>query len=139
MRTEDSSPKLPNSDPMDENKKNKKNKRKLVVYVSGLYSRNNKGEEASIKEVIENIHKARKTAIRLWEEGYTVITPHLNTALFGLYWDCKCTYNDYLEGDLELVRRSDILYMLKNWGFSKGAIKERELALQLNIPIIYET
>lgn len=98
---------------------------KKVVYVSGKYSGN----------IDENIHAARLAAIKIWEHGNIALTPHLNTAHFEI--DCNCKYEDYIEGDLELLERCDAVVMLPGWEESAGAVKERNAALIEMIPIFY--
>lgn len=132
----DNSPNTPNRNPKANIKKIKNDKRELVVYVAGLYSRNKRGGIANDKEKEENIQMARDAAVRLWEDGYTVICPHLNTTFFER--DCNCSYEDYITGDLEIVKRCDIIYMLKGWELSPGALREFTLAKQLNKTILYE-
>ena len=75
------------------------NKRSKVVYIAGPYRAD------TIRETVENIRMAEKTAIEYWKLGYTVICPHMNTALFdGILPD-----EVWLEGALELLKRADIL------------------------------
>lgn len=96
------------------------NLRKKIVYIAGAYSGN----------VEDNILTAREAAIKVWELGFTVICPHLNTAHFDK--DCKCRYEDYIEGDLQILERCDILLMLPNWHKSKGATEELRFVEALN-------
>ena len=100
-----------------------------VIYISGKYKDKNREAEA------QNIAKARGVAIVLWEAGFMVFCPHLNTAHFED--DCKCSYGDYLRADLEMVRRSDAMIMVDNWHDSRGAKEERKLAMQYRKPIFY--
>ena len=93
--------------------------RNIKVYISGLYSNGN---------TEKNINTARQTAIKVWEAGFTCLCPHLNTANFEK--DCKCKYEDYIEGDLELLKVCDCLLMLKGWEDSNGARKEYKCALE---------
>ncbi|HOX54629.1 MAG TPA: DUF4406 domain-containing protein [Candidatus Omnitrophota bacterium] len=102
------------------------NKRKILVYVAGKYS----------GEISGNIHAARETAIKLWESGFSVFCPHLNTIHFEK--DCKCRYNDYIMGDLEILERCDVILMLDNWESSQGATREHEFAQSQQIPIFYK-
>lgn len=97
----------------------------MVVYISGRYS----------GEIVENIDIARRVAIELWEQGFSVLTPHLNTYHFET--DCNCKYDDYIRGDLEMLSRCDAIIMLQGWNQSKGATKEREYAKYLGLPIYY--
>jgi hypothetical protein len=99
------------------------NKRHLLVYLCGPYS----------GQTEKNIFQARETAKQIWEAGFTAVTPHLNTYNFHL--DCKCTYQDYIEGDLEILSRCDYLLLLPGWEHSQGAKIELEKAKQMGMPI----
>ena len=70
------------------------------------------------------------------EMGYTVFTPHLNTSHFEV--DCKCVWRDYIDVDLEFLRRSDIIFMLPCWEDSVGAKVELDFAKANNIPDYYD-
>lgn len=99
-----------------------------VAYIAGPYRAKNG------VTVLENIRAAEQVAIKYWRLGFAVITPHLNTAFFdGLAPD-----NVWLEADLEFLRRCDVVVMMKTWKYSSGAVKEHELALELEKEIIYE-
>ena len=98
----------------------------MIVYISGPYT---------IGNIDENIQKARKVAIEVWESGNVALCPHLNTAHFEL--DCKCSYDDYLDGDLALLGRCDSILMMEGWEDSNGAKAEKKWAKGLGIPIYY--
>jgi len=100
-----------------------------VIYISGCYN------AKTINGIYENIQKARDEAIKWWKKGqFAVICPHLNTA----FMDGACETSTWIEGDLELLKRSDIIIMLKGWELSEGANKEFEEALNLGKEIIYQ-
>jgi len=99
-----------------------------TIYVAGKY----RGK--SENEVYENIHHARTEALKLWEQSWCVITPHLNSAFMDGMNDAA----KFLEGGLELVRRSDAIYLLKGWQSSQGAIAEHNLAVSLGKEVFYE-
>lgn len=99
--------------------------RHIVVYISGKYS----------GEIEKNIQKAREMAIQVWEAGFSCICPHNNTIHFEL--DCNCTYEDYIEGDLAILNGCDAILMLDEWGDSKGAIIERDFAIDKHLNIFY--
>jgi hypothetical protein len=98
-----------------------------VVYLSGPYRSN------TVHGIVENIRKAEKYAIQLWDEGYAVICPHKNSALLDGIVPDDC----FLEGDKEILRRCDIIYMMPGWEYSEGAKAEHQLAKDLGISIIY--
>ena len=105
-------------------------KKKKVVYVAGPY-RSKKGEYF----VGENIRRAREVALKYWAKKDTVvICPHMNTKGMGGFIPNR----QIMDGYLELVKRSDIIVMLKEWEDSPGACEEHECALINNIEVIYE-
>jgi hypothetical protein len=95
-----------------------------LVFISGAYR----------GDIDANIEHAKQASIRLWKEGYAVICPHMNTAHF----DGICPDEVWLEGDLEILSRCDIVYVLNNWTGSEGSKAEIELARKLKIPVFYE-
>jgi hypothetical protein len=99
-----------------------------VVFISGKY------RDKDWYRIDLNIQKAKIAAIDLWKRGFVVICPHLNTAHF----DGLCDDNVWLTGDLEILKRCDVIYMLKNWEDSEGAKAELELAIKLGLEIIYQ-
>lgn len=99
---------------------------KLLVYTSGPYTGN----------VGQNIVNARAMAIKLWEAGFAVICPHLNTSHFEQ--DCNVTHEDFLEGDLRMIEGCDAVLMLEGWEKSAGSIKERAFARGKEIPVFSE-
>ncbi len=99
---------------------------KPLVYISGPYT----------GDIDQNILNARAMATNLWEMGFAVICPHLNTAHFEQ--DCSATYEDYLEGDLRMVEGCDAMLMLEGWEDSKGSVKERQHALTLGVSVFYD-
>ena len=99
-----------------------------VVYIAGQY------RAETINKLYENIQTARKYAFKYWHKGYVVICPHLNT----MFMDGNDTDNIFLKGDHELLKRSDILVLMPNWGKSKGAVEEYKIAKDRKMKIIYE-
>jgi len=97
----------------------------MILYLAGKYR----------GDIDANIAAARKVAIELWEAGFTVICPHLNTAHFEV--DCRVPEEAYLRGDLEILNRCDAIVMLPGWQSSEGACAERECALHAIIPVYY--
>ena len=99
-----------------------------VIYVAGKYrSKTEWGLE-------ENIRRAEAAAVKLWQQGYAVLCPHKNTAHFG----GACPDETWLEGDIEILKRCDAIYMLKGWEDSLGACEELRIALEHNLEVIYE-
>jgi len=107
-----------------------KNRRDVIIYISGAYMGKDNG-----KSIDSNIRLAREAAIELWEKGFTVICPHLNTQNFEK--DCTCKYEDYLTGDTTIVKRVDAVFMLENWMESQGASVEKATVEDYNIPVFF--
>jgi len=99
-----------------------------VAYIAGPYRPSNG------KTVLENIRHAERYAIKYWKLGYAVICPHLNTAHF----DGLCPDETWLKGDLEILKRCDVIVMIPGAANSSGACKELDLALESGIQVIYE-
>jgi len=96
-----------------------------VIYVAGKYRAD------SESGVFENIIHSRAVAQRLWHEGWAVICPHMNSAFMGLNLI-------FLDGDLEILKRCDAIYMLKDWEQSVGATKELEIAKKCGLKVYFE-
>ena len=98
-------------------------KRDKVIFLSGKYA----------GDIDKNVEYARNFAEELWDAGYTVICPHLNTANFdelGL-----TSHKDYLNGYIEIMSRCDAVFALPNWKDSSGAQSEITGALSRGIPV----
>ena len=80
---------------------------KRLIFVSGPYRA--KTEE----ERVENIYHAMRIACRLWELGFFVLAPHLNTAHFENFTNLDESV--WLEGGLEMLSRCDCVFMLKDF------------------------
>lgn len=100
----------------------------MIIYIAGKYS-------GTPEEIEENICAARRAAIEVWEAGYVAICPHLNTAHFEQ--DCKCSYEQYLIGDLQILARCDAAMFLPGWEESSGARQEHDYCLRNGISICY--
>lgn len=96
----------------------------LVVYICGPYG----------GDVDANIQRAREAAIAVWEAGHVALCPHLNTAHFER--DCGCAEEEYLSGDLALLRRCDMVLAIDGWPQSEGACREVDAAETVRIPVI---
>ncbi len=103
--------------------------RDKIVYISGSYR-----SEQGINGVYENIQRARAEAVNWWQKGYTVICPHTNTA----FMDGAAPDNVWLEGDIAILGRCDIIVMLKGWEDSAGAKAELDYAEFCELEIIYQ-
>lgn len=99
-----------------------------VAYIAGPY------RAATVRGIVENIRRAEETALRYWRSGFAVICPHMNTQLF----DGAAPDSLWLDGDIEIMKRCDVVVAMIGWQKSKGANAEIELARSEGIEIIYD-
>jgi len=98
-----------------------------IIYIAGKYF--GKADH----DILVNIQVARNEAEFVWSQGGCALCPHLNSAwMSGL-----CPEKNFLEGDLELIKRCDAIYTCWNWQDSKGATAEVQLAHELGIPVLH--
>lgn len=106
-----------------------------TIYVSGPLS-----SRYFLKRAF-NIYRAWKAAWRFWRAGYAVICPHTNTGLVNLFCPWLEQSAQWLDGYCAMVRRlqpGDAIYMVPGWQNSKGATKEREIALKMpGVEVLY--
>ena len=105
-----------------------------VAYISGAYRSYLPNGKVNPSGIYDNIQEARKVAIKYWKLGYAVICPHTNTAMM----DGACDDQIWIKGDIELLRRSNIVVMLPNFEQSEGARRELVEACLCDLEIIYE-
>jgi hypothetical protein len=98
---------------------------KPVLFISGPY------RAPSPDGILTNIMAARDVARSVWQAGAVALCPHTNTALM----DGCLPDSVWLEGDIELLRRCDGVVLLPGWAASEGTLAEREVALQMRMPI----
>lgn len=99
-----------------------------IAYIAGPY----RGK--SEHEIVNNIRAAELVAQKYWQKGYAVICPHKNTALFG----GLCPDETWLAGDIEIMKRCDVVVMMENYKQSSGAKEELAVAQSLEMEIIFE-
>lgn len=100
----------------------------LMAYVSGKY-RDPRGPWY----VVQNIRAAEAVALKLWQLGYAVICPHKNTEFLDGPLDDPCI----IAGDIEMVKRSDVVVMVDNWQNSIGAKMEMIAGYDAGKPIFF--
>jgi len=107
-----------------------KEKKKIpIIYIAGPYR-----SKYGLPGRILNIYRARKLAKRVWAAGYYAICPHMNSALM----DGVAPDQQFLDGDIEILKKCDAILMMKGFRNSSGAIEEREQASRAGITIIHE-
>src|SRR3990167_258199 len=90
-----------------------------VIYIAGPY-RDSRGEFY----VRQNIYEAEMAALRVWQMGGGALCPHKNSGGLGG------------EGDLELLRRCDAIYLITDWQSSAGVQAEKLFAEEIGIPVL---
>jgi hypothetical protein len=99
-----------------------------VAYIAGPY------RSKTIRGVVENIRRAEQVAIKYWLKGYAVICPHKNTALL----DGVAADDVWLNGDLEILKRCDVIVMIEGWQWSLGAAAELEFARKHGLEVVFD-
>ena len=96
-----------------------------VVYVAGPF----RGPDAWRIET--NIRWAEVYGMEVAQLGAMPLIPHANTRFFhGTLTDAF-----WLDGTLELLRRSDAVYLVRGWKDSEGAKAEADEARRLGKPV----
>lgn len=99
-----------------------------VAYIAGPY------RAPTPRGIVENIRRAEAVALKYWKRGYAVICPHLNTALL----DGACPDGTWMNGDLEILARCEVVVMMKGWEKSAGASAELSRAQSLAKEIVFD-
>ena len=105
-----------------------------IAYIAGPYRSYKKDGGFNVDGIFENILEARRVAKKYWHLGYACVTPHLNTMLM----DDDHPDTHWLEGDLEILKRCDVIVMMKDYGYSKGAVAELDLAREIGLEVIFD-
>jgi nucleoside 2-deoxyribosyltransferase len=104
-----------------------------VVYVAGPFraaSAHVPGHQ-DMFAVQENIMRAMALSLEVWRLGAVALCPHANTMFFTGAADDRV----WLDGDLELLRRSDAVLLTADWQRSSGARHEVTVARAAGIPV----
>jgi hypothetical protein len=80
--------------------------------------------------IAQSITIATDHAKALWAAGVPTICPHTNTAHF----DKIAPHSVFVRGCIEMIVRSDMVFMLPNWELSPGSLAEMEAANRYGIP-----
>jgi nucleoside 2-deoxyribosyltransferase len=98
-----------------------------VIYTAGPF----RGKDHFV--IAENIRKAERLALAVWNLGAAALCPHANTAHF----QDAAPDQVWLDGDLELLRRCDAMITTDDWLRSTGAKAEVEYAHAHGIPVFH--
>ncbi len=95
-----------------------------IVYISGPIT--------NTKDAKERFRKAEDD---LKKRGYKKV---INPERLCEVYKYDAMYGQYMAHCKLMVKNSRVIYMLKGWENSKGAITERTLAMSQNMEVIYE-
>ena len=70
-------------------------------------------------------------AIRVAQTGHIAVNPFDIAPENGMPWE------HYMKKDIAAMVECDEVHLLPCWQESKGAVIERDIALKLNIPVVY--
>lgn len=101
---------------------------KKLLYVAGPYSGNTE----------KNIARAEEVSISLIRNRFHVYTPHKNMAGYEQYEGDGIGYKTWIDMDLDILRRCDAMYVMKDSERSVGVQKELVFARNHRIPIFHE-
>jgi hypothetical protein len=96
-----------------------------VVYIAGRFTAGDSWQ------VENNVRIAENGAYLVARLGAMPLCPHTNTRHFH----GTLTSEFWYEGTMELLRRCDAVYCVHGWERSSGAVREREEAERLGLPV----
>lgn len=100
----------------------------IKVYLAGPYSTD------TVIGMLRNIREGISAATILLRRGYAVYCPWLDFQ-FGL--QAPIGLKEYQDNSIEWLKVSDVLFLLPRWEQSKGAQRERSIAMSRGIPVVY--
>ena len=106
----------------------------MRVYVAGLYSRNEKGQPANLKEVFDNIQTGTRFCAELMNMGYDVYCPWLDYQV--LWYIPKMPLEAFYRNSMAWLEVSEVICVISGEGLCGGVDDEIERAKELNIPIV---
>jgi hypothetical protein len=114
--------------------------RPRVVYLAGPY-RPYVDDDGVRHGIAENVREAGKLGIQIWQRGYVALVPHTLTYLSPAQQRQDGGIADippeqFMDGELELIRRSDMVVLMPNWRISRGAVIEKDYAERVGIPVL---
>ena len=109
----------------------------LKIYVAGAYS------DTNVLSVLRNIGRGEYWSSQLFMRGFAPFTPWHDKTFVIQNWKEEFTVDMFYDYSMEWLKVSDAVFVvpnqvgLKDWGDSKGTLKEIEEAKRLGIPVFY--
>ena len=100
-----------------------------MIYVAGPFR--SKSVPYNHYEQEQNIRRAEEIANRIWCMGAVGVCPHSMTR----YWQGSAPDQLWLDGDLEILKRCDAIYLCPGWEGSSGTLAEKAQAEQDGQPV----
>lgn len=97
----------------------------MLVYVAGPF------RGASHWAIAENIRRAERVALAVWEAGWPALCPHANTAHFQE----ALPDHVWLDGDLMMLEECGAVVLVEGWEQSAGTRAEMVHAATFELPI----
>lgn len=105
-----------------------------LIYIAGPFRSTNADGTSNAWGVQQNVMAAMARALEVWKRGAAAICPHSNNMFFQ---DADgVTDQTWLDGDIELLIRSDAVFTTENWRKSVGATTEVKIAREREIPVL---
>jgi hypothetical protein len=101
----------------------------VKVYVAGAYSANN------VLDVLVNIGHGEELATQCFLSGYAPFCPWFDKEFIIRHPEKEYTVDMFYEYSIAWLEVSDCILLVPGWEFSKGTLKEIEIAKKLNMPI----
>jgi hypothetical protein len=101
-----------------------------TAFICGPY------HDSEPRQINKNIEAAKEASVWLWNNGYYVFCPHMNTANFHiLTHQPESVYKQFA---FRVIRSGliDLLVLIFRWKFSEGAHNELQLCRTLEIPVL---
>lgn len=95
----------------------------IKIYISGKIS----GIENEAQKLFEKAEK------ELQSYGFEVVNP------MKLNHQHDKSWHSFMKEDIKALCDCDAIYMLSNWSYSKGAIIEHRIAVNLGLKVYYES
>lgn len=112
----------------------------VVVVVYKKYEIMKKYEKTYVSGKITGLTPEQcKENFRIGTEECSEFSDYVLNIYEEVPYDPNKTWSEYMVDDLRLLLLCDSIYLLDNWGDSKGARIERMIALELGIAIIYQS
>ena len=77
-------------------------------------------------------------ALELFADGETDVLIWADEAINPMDLGVEVDWSMVMREAITLMMKADAIYMLRGWGASKGAILERFLAQELDMPVFYQ-